>query len=80
MFLAVALQAASPPVSGVNLLAYAAIFSKMGIPEEALILAMIVDVLFCFISAAVDQTMLEYDLVIEADKSGQLNKTVLKKK
>ena len=80
LFLAVALQAASPPVSGVNLLAYAAIFSKMGIPEEALILAMIVDVMFCFISAAVDQTMLEYDLVIEADKSGQLNKTVLKKK
>ena len=52
----------------------------MGIPEEALILAMVVDVLFCFISAAVDQTMLEYDLVIEADKSSQLNKTVLKKK
>ena len=77
LFLAVALQTASPPVSGVNLLAYAAIFSRVGIPEEALILAMVVDTLFCFIASAADQTMLEFELVYEADNTGQLDRDIL---
>jgi len=77
LFLAVALQTASPPVSGVNLLAYAAIFSRVGIPEESLILAMVVDTLFCFIASAADQTMLEFELVYEADNTGQLDRDIL---
>ncbi|MBR3147357.1 MAG: cation:dicarboxylase symporter family transporter [Eubacterium sp.] len=77
--LAVALQIASPPVSGVNLLAYAAIFSKMGIPDEALILAMVADIIFCFISSAADQAMLQYELIMEADRTGRLDIDKLRK-
>lgn len=77
--LAVILQTASPPVSGVNLLAYAAIFSRMGIPTDALILAMVADTFFCFLSSAADQTMLEFELVFEADTTGQLDKDILTK-
>ncbi len=77
--LSIALEAASPPVSGVDLLAYAALFSKMGIPAEALVLAMIADILFCFISSAADQTMLQYELVMEAGNMGMLNTKKLRK-
>ena len=79
VILAVTLETASPPVSGVDLLTYAAIFSKIGIPAEALVLAMIADILFCFISTAVDQTMLQYDLIFEAGSTGKLNKKKLMK-
>ena len=79
LVLAVALQIASPPVSGVNLLAYAAIFSRMGIPNEALILAMVADILFGFISSAADQAMLQYELVLEADRTGRLDIDKLRK-
>ena len=74
LLLAVALQTASPPVAGVNLLAYAAIFVKMGIPTEALILAMIADILHGFLTSAVDQAMLQVVLVFEADRAGSLNR------
>ena len=74
LLLAVALQTASPPVAGVNLLAYAAIFVKMGIPTEALILAMIADILHGFLTSAVDQAMLQVVLVFEADHAGSLNR------
>ena len=77
MSVVVGLASARPPVSGVNLLAYAAIFSRVGIPEEALILAMVVDTLFCFIASAADQTMLEFELVYEADNTGQLDRDIL---
>lgn len=74
LFLAVALQTASPPVAGVNLLAYAAIFSKVGIPSEALILAMIADILLCFLASAMDQAMLQIALIFEADRAGVLDR------
>ena len=77
--LAVALQTATPPVAGVDLLAYAAIFSRMGIPREALILAMVADILFSFLTSAADQAILQMGLVIEADRSGQLNKELLRR-
>lgn len=79
MFLSVALQIASPPVAGVNLLTYAAIFSRMGIPDDALILTMVADVIFCFVSCAADQTMLDFELVLEADNTGQLDRKILQK-
>ncbi|MBO5994306.1 MAG: cation:dicarboxylase symporter family transporter [Firmicutes bacterium] len=79
MILVVALQAASPPVSGVDTLAYAAIFARLGIPSEALIMAIICDIIFCFISSAVNQAMLQLELIHEADRLNMLNKDVLKK-
>ena len=78
ILLSVALQTATPPVNGVNLLAYAAAFSKMGVPDEALILAMVADILFCFIASAMDQALLQLVLVFEADLNGVLDKTILR--
>lgn len=78
MILVVALQAASPPVSGVDMLAYAAIFTRLGIPSEALIMAIICDIIFCFISSAGNQMLLQLDLIDEANRLGELDKNVLR--
>lgn len=78
IILVVALQAASPPVSGVDSLAYVAIFSRLGIPSEALIMAIICDIIFCFLSSAANQTMLQLELIDEANRLNILDKEVLK--
>ena len=79
MILVVALQAASPPVSGVDTLAYAAIFTKLGIPFEGLIMAIVCDIIFCFLSSAGNQAMLQFELMIEADRLNMLDRQKLEK-
>ena len=77
LFLTVALQAASPPVAGVGLLTYAAIFSRLGIPAGALTIAMVADILFHFATAALDQAMLQLELILEADRLELLDRNML---
>lgn len=77
--LAVMLQAANPPMPGVGLLAYTAIFNTLGIPESALTGAVVADTLFRFVIAAVDQAMLQLELVLEAKRLDKLNLNLLKK-
>ena len=79
MILVVALQAASPPVSGVDTLAYAAIFTRLGVPAEALIMAIVCDIIFCFLSSAANQAMLQMELLLEADRLNMLDKEKLVK-
>lgn len=79
VILVVALQAASPPVSGVDTLAYVAIFSRLGIPSEALIMAIVCDIIFCFASSAFNQAILQMDLIVEADRLNILDKDALKR-
>ena len=76
----VALQAASPPVSGVDTLAYAAIFAKLGIPSAALIMAIVCDIIFLFLASAVNQAMLQMELLSEARRLNLLNKKLFDKK
>ena len=60
------------------LLAYAAMFHTLGIPDAALTGAVAADILFGFVTAAVDQAMLQLELVVEARRAGELNELVLK--
>ena len=80
MILVVALQAASPPVSGVDTLAYAAIFTRLGIPTEALIMAIVCDIIFCFLSSAANQAMLQMELLLEGNRLNMLDKEKLRAK
>ncbi len=68
ILLTTALVMATPPVTGVGLLAYAAIFAHLQIPNEALTMAMAADILFGFLAAAFNQAMLQTELVLEADR------------
>ena len=79
LFLTVTLLAATPPVAGVGLLTYAVIFTRLGIPTDALTAAMVADILFGFGVSAVNQAMLQLELVLEADRLSALNYDMLRK-
>lgn len=79
VLLNVTLLAATPPVAGVGLLTFSVLFTRLNIPAEALTAAMVADILLGFAVSALDQAMLQVELVLEADRMGALNKTVLQK-
>ncbi|MBQ3708599.1 MAG: cation:dicarboxylase symporter family transporter [Clostridia bacterium] len=79
MLLTIALQAASPPVTGIGILTYTVIFTQLGIPEDALVTAMLLDVLFGLATAPINQAMLQLELLLEADRTGVLDKELLKR-
>ena len=79
LFLTVTLLAATPPVAGVGLLTYAVIFTRLGIPTDALTAAMVADILFGFGVSAVNQAILQLELVLEADQLSTLNYDMLRK-
>ena len=77
LVLSVALGAAAPPVAGVGLLTYAVIFTQLDISEAALPLAMVADILFSFLASAVNQAMLQMELILAADGLQYLDRAVL---
>lgn len=79
VILTVIVMVAEPPVSGVTLLAYAAVFSQLNIPAKALSLAMVANIIFSFFTSAFNQAMLQAELVLQADKAGMLDNEVLKR-
>ena len=78
MILAVMLFVATPPVPGINILAYAALFTTLGIPAEALIDAMIFDILFGILAGAGNLGMLEIETALQANRLGLLNQDKLR--
>ncbi len=80
VILAVILFVATPPVPGANLLAYVAIFAQLGIPSEALIDAMIFDIVFGLFASAGNQFVLQLELILQAGRMGLLDRMKLRKK
>ena len=74
---AVVLFVATPPVPGANLLAYVVFFNWLGIPSEALMDAMIFDIVFGILAGAGNQLLLQIEMVLQAKRIGVLNKTRL---
>lgn len=79
MVLSVVLFVATPPVPGANLLAYIMIFAELQIPSTALIDAMIFDILFGIFAAAANQSLLQMELILQADRLGLLDRETLSK-
>ncbi len=76
--LTTALVVATPPVAGIGLLNYAAIFTQLGIPHQALTMAMVADIILGFAVSAVNLTLLQMELVREAKKLGLLDVKMLR--
>ena len=74
VFLSTILAIASPPISGASLLAYAVIFSQLGIPTQALGIAMMADILMGFMAAALDQVFSQLEMILLADDAQILDK------
>ena len=79
LVLAVVLFAATPPVPGANLLAYIVLFNLLGIPGEAIINAMIFDVIFGIFASAANLTLLQAEIGFQAHRLGMLNTDRLRK-
>lgn len=77
VFLAVVLQAASPPIAGGNMTAYAAIFLRLGIPTGALTIALIADIIVNLVISPLNQTLLQLEMLKEADSTGFLDRNTL---
>ena len=68
---------ATPPVPGANLLAYVVLFQTLGIPSEALLDAMVFDIVFGIFAGAANQAMLQLEMTIQASKLGLVNRDLL---
>lgn len=69
---------ATPPVPGANLLAFSALFAWIGIPQEAILDAMLFDILFGFFASAANLTLLQMETAAQAGRLGLLNTDVLR--
>lgn len=70
---------ATPPVPGANLLAYVVLFSMLQIPADALLDAMIFDIVFGIFAGAANQAVLQLEMVRQASHFGLLDKEILRK-
>ena len=52
-------------------------FSRLGIPDSALTIAVLAEILLGYPASAMNQTMLQAEMVLEADRVGQLDRKVL---
>ncbi len=71
---------ALPPVPGGALACYTIVFTQLGIPQEALAVTMLLDVFFDFISTGCDTFFRQCELLLQADRIGMLDKSILRKK
>ena len=77
LFLAVTLAAAGPPTAGIGILTYTVMFSRLGIPAQALTIVLAGDILMGFVIYPVNQAMLQLQLILEADGLGLLKHSIL---
>ena len=77
VFLTTLVTAAGPPVTGVGMLAYVALFPVLNMPSSALSLAVAADILLNYPGSAVNLAMLELELVLQAGDLGTLNRELL---
>ena len=76
---ALILLVAAPPIPGVNLLSYVVIIGQLGIGKEYIIAAMIFDIIFNMFASAANQTLLQTDLILQADRMSLINRDTLSK-
>ncbi len=78
VFTAAVLSLATPPIPGGALASYAVLFLQLGIPEEALAVALACDTLFDFINTGINQFLLPFILLNESQKLGVVDNKKLK--
>lgn len=79
IFSATVLTVAAPPIPRGMLTCYTIMFTQLGLPTEALAIALAVDVLCDFVSTGMNMFCLQLDLVIQSAKMDLLDQTILHK-
>lgn len=75
--LSVVLAVATPPVTGANLLSFVVAFTYLGISSAAYLDVMVFDIVFGVLCIALDQAMLQIEMINQADRLGFLDQKVL---
>ena len=78
IFTAVILSVATPPIPGGAMTAFTVLFLQLGIPTEALAMALACDALFDFVCTGFDQYTLPLALLNQARKLGMVDGDVLR--
>ncbi len=65
-FTAVVLAIASPPIPGGTLTCYTIMFMQLGLPEEAIVVALALNILFDFIATGINILCLQLELMLQA--------------
>ena len=73
----VLLFVATPPVPGANLLAFITLFQMLGISKDALLDAMIFDIVFGLFANGANQAFLQIEMVLQANRLGLVDHRVL---
>ena len=79
IFSAAILAIAAPPIPGGTLTCYTIMFSQLGLPTEALVVALALDVLCDFVATGVNMLCLQMELVIQSKRMGLINEAILRK-
>jgi len=78
IFSAVVLAIAAPPIPGGTLTCYTIMFTQLGLPTEALVVALALDVLCDFVATGMNMFCLQMELVIQSKRMGLLDESVLR--
>ena len=70
---------AMPPVPGSGIGCYSIMLTQLGIPAEGLVVAATLDVFYDFLSVAMDNAMLELELVLQGDRMDMLDRELLRR-
>lgn len=71
------LALATPPIPGGGMTAYTVLFAQLGIPAEAIAIALACDMLFDFVSTGFDQFSIPIELLNSASRLGLVNRETL---
>ncbi len=80
IFFAATLALSTPPIPGGAMTAYTVLFAQLGIPPEAIAIALTCDTLLDFITTGGDQFFLQFALLNQASSIGMVDQSILKKK
>ncbi|MCQ2420423.1 MAG: dicarboxylate/amino acid:cation symporter [Clostridia bacterium] len=80
LFMAGILSLATPPIPGGALTAYTVLFSQLGIPVQALAVALACDAIFDFVCTGFDQLATPLVLLNQAGKLGMVDTEALRKR
>ena len=71
---------ATPPIPGGGAIAYSVIFTQMGIPADAMSVALAIDIIIDFVLTAFEMLLLQLTLIHTSNSLGMLDRSVLAEK
>ena len=78
MFIAAIVAIAMPPIPGGGAVAYTVLFAQIGIPAEALSVALAIDILTDFLITAFDMFVLPLTLINVSSRLSMIDREILR--